>query len=85
MKLNKKQKKLADMLYNTVKAEFPEIEITDYQVSPDDNEHLWINVITDKDEEYQIIDFAVGLQADIHLNCGFRVSIMPQYMPKHSA
>jgi len=49
--MNHKQKELIDELFNKVKAKYPEIIFKDLSVSPDDPDHIWINVIADMDEE----------------------------------
>jgi hypothetical protein len=79
MNLNHKQQELVDFLFNKVKEKFPNVELCNLTTSPDDPEHIWINVITDngEDEVYSIMDYAVGYIADIHIDYGYRISVMP--------
>jgi hypothetical protein len=79
MKMNFKQKELVDFLFNSVKERFPEIEIENYSTSPDDPDHIWINVIApmEEDREMELWDYSAELEADIHIDYGYRISIMP--------
>jgi hypothetical protein len=78
MRLNHKQKELIDKLYNSVKEKFPEIEYKDLSVSPDDQDHIWINVIAAMDDErdIQMSEYAAELECQIDQDYGYRISIM---------
>jgi hypothetical protein len=80
MKINHKQQQLIDDLFSTVKARYPEIVFKDLQVSPDDPEHIWINVISDMDEEREMDmrHYSADLETDILLDYGYDFSIMPE-------
>ncbi len=78
--MNVKQEQLINELFEKVKQRFPEIELINLQVSPDDSEHIWINVLADMDEEREIelTDYASELAVDILIDYGYAISIMPE-------
>jgi hypothetical protein len=80
MRINLKQQQLIDELFNKVKERYPEIVFKDLQESPDDPEHIWINVIADMDEEREaeMRFFASELATDILVDYGYDFSIMPE-------
>ena len=80
MRVNHKQQQLIDELFNKVKEQYPEIVFKDLQVSPDDHEHIWINVIADMDEDRQIemTHLASDIATDILMDYGYMISIMPE-------
>lgn len=80
MKLNHKQEQLIDELFSKVKSKYPEIIRKNLDVSPDDPDHIWINVIADMDEdkELEMAEFAAELEHDILMNFGYSISIMPE-------
>jgi hypothetical protein len=80
MRLNHKQKQLMDELFNKVKECYPEIIFKDLQISPDDPEHIWINVIADMDEDkaIELRHYAADLATDILIDYGYDFSIMPE-------
>lgn len=67
-------------LFDKVKERYPEIEFKDLQVSPDDHEHVWINVIADMDEdrEIEMNHFSASLAIDILVDYGYAFSIMSE-------
>jgi hypothetical protein len=80
MRINYKQEQLINELFEKVKQRFPEIELINLQVSPDDSEHIWINVLADMDEdrEIELTDFASEFAVDILIDYGYAISIMPE-------
>ncbi len=80
MKINYKQQQLIDSLFNQVKEKYPEIIYKDLECSPDDPEHIWINVIADidEDDEIKLMDYSAELETDILMDYGYRISIMPE-------
>jgi hypothetical protein len=80
MNINHKQKELIDFLFKSVKEKYPEIEFLNLSVSPDDREHIWINISADMDEDKEIDMryYAAGIEADIHIDYGYRISIMSE-------
>jgi len=78
MNLNIKQEELIDFLFNKAKEKFLDIEFYNLTTSPDDPEHIWINVIiNDEDDSSKITYFTSEFAADIHINYGYRISVMP--------
>ncbi len=80
MRINLKQEQLIDELFAKVKAEYPEIVFNNLGVSPDDPEHIWINIIADMDEdrELEMTHFCSELEIDILMDYGYSISIMPE-------
>jgi len=80
MSINHKQQQLIDELFNKVKEKYPEIVFKDLQSSPDDPEHIWINVIADIDEdrEIEMREYSVDLEIDLLIDFGYRISIMSE-------
>ncbi|MCP4350934.1 MAG: hypothetical protein GY795_36170 [Desulfobacterales bacterium] len=77
--INFKQHELIDDLFQTVKAEFPEIELVNITRSPDDSSHIWINVTVPEDEDRQIelAEFSAEKEHDILLDYGYWISVIP--------
>jgi hypothetical protein len=80
MRINLKQQQLIEELFNKVKENYPEIVFKDLQVSPDDPEHIWINVISDMDEdrEIEMNHYSASLEIDILMDYGYAISIMSE-------
>ena len=80
MKINLRKQQLIDELFNKVKEQYPEIIFKDLQTSPDDPEHIWINVIADMDEdrEIEMNHFSASLAIDILIDFGYALSIMSE-------
>ena len=78
MKLNHRKQQIMNEFYTKVKNKFPEIEYKELLSNPEDKEHIWIIVTSDMDEdkEEEFMDYEAGLEADIHLDFGYRMSIM---------
>jgi len=47
-------------------------------LNPDDPEHILINVTAsmDEDSELELFEYEAELEADIHLDYGYRISLM---------
>ena len=80
LKINLKQQQLIDELFAKVKEKYPEIILKSLEASPDDPEHIWINVIADMDEdrEIEMHSYSAELQIDILMDYGYAISIMPE-------
>ncbi len=80
MRINIKEQELIQELFDKVREKYPEIIFKDLSNSPDDPEHIWVNVIAPMDEEREIeMDhYAAELETDILLNYGYRISIMTE-------
>lgn len=80
MRINLKQEQLIKELFNKVKEKYPQIVFKNLDNSPDDYDHIWINVIADMDEDTQIEmqRYAAELTTDILLDYGYHISIMSE-------
>ncbi|MBM2814147.1 MAG: hypothetical protein HW421_909 [Ignavibacteria bacterium] len=80
MNINHKQEQLIDEFLAKVKDKYPEIILKNLSTSPDDPDHIWINVIADMDEdrEMELLHFSALIEADIDYDFGYRISIMPE-------
>ncbi len=80
MRNNIKQQQLIDELFSKVKEKYPEIVFQNLECSPDDSEHIWVNVIAnmDEDKEIEMHHFASELATDILLDYGYQISIMSE-------
>ena len=80
MTINHKQKQLIDELIFKVQERYPEIVFKDLETSPDDPQHIWINVVADMDEdrEIEMTHFASEIATDILMDYGYAISIMPE-------
>jgi hypothetical protein len=63
-----------------VKSKYPAIVFKNLEVSPDDNEHIWIIVTADMDEEevIRMTEYAAELGTEILINYGYAISIMSE-------
>jgi hypothetical protein len=80
MQLNHKQEELVENMFNKVKKKFPEIIFKNLETSPDDPEHIWINVLADMDEdkEIRLIQYSSKIDYNFFMKYGYRISIMPE-------
>jgi len=80
MRINHKRQELIDDFYKKAKEKFPEIEFKDLSVSPDDPDHIWINVYEDMDDirKREFRDFEVDKEVEIDDNYGYRITIMTE-------
>lgn len=78
MKINHKQQELIDLLLTSTKTQFPEIEFNGMSNNPDDKEHLFIKITAAFDDyrEADFRDFTAEMEADIHIDTGYRISFM---------
>ena len=78
MRINYKQQQLINELFEKVKEKYPEIQYKNLEVSPDDPEHIWINVISnmDEDREIEMSHYCSNLEYDILMDYGYAISIM---------
>ena len=78
MRINYKQQELINEFLLKAKTKFPELKVKNYWTNPDDYEHILINVsasFDDKKEE-EFYDFEAETEADIHLDYGYRISLL---------
>ena len=79
MSINFKHEELIDELVNTIIKKFPEVEFINISESPEDQESLWINVTSPKDEdkEIELREFASDKTTDILIDYGYHMLVMP--------
>jgi hypothetical protein len=78
MMLNHKQKELIEGFFYKVKEKYPEVEFLNLSTSPEDREHIWINVLADVDEDrsMEMDDYIASIETDIDSDYGYRISMM---------
>jgi phosphoenolpyruvate synthase/pyruvate phosphate dikinase len=52
--INFKQKELSKMLFEKLQKKFPEIELVEIMESPENPNHIWVNIIMPEDEDREI-------------------------------
>jgi hypothetical protein len=79
-RLNHKQQELADTILREAQQRFPEIALLSMQISPDDANHIWLNVNAPDDEEreMELRSYTAELCTDILLDYGYAFSVMPE-------
>jgi hypothetical protein len=80
MRLNFKQEELIEKLMNDIRKRFPEAELIDVTESPEGPETLWINMTApdDEDRKIELRQFGSEKVADILLDYGYHMLIMPR-------
>lgn len=78
--INFKQKELIHSFFSSVKERFPEVEFLNVTESPENPADLWINITEpeNEDREIELIEFAGDKTADILLDYGYYISVMPR-------
>ena len=79
--MNFKQKELVETFFQTIKAEFTEVELIDVTESPEDPCDLWVNVTAPEDEDREIAmtEFACDKTTDMLLDYGYHILILPRH------
>jgi hypothetical protein len=77
--INTKQKELIHELLEAVKERFPEVKLLNVTESPENSNDLWINVTApeDEDREIELMEFTSDKEADILVDYGYRIAVMP--------
>ncbi len=77
--INTKQQELINELLETVKERFPEVKLLDVTESPENSNDLWVNVTApeDEDREIELMEFTSDKEADILVDYGYRIAVMP--------
>ncbi len=80
MRINFKQDELIEKLMNDIKQEFPEVELIKITEGPEAPETLCINMTApeDEDREIELRRFGSEIVADILLDYGYHMLIMPR-------
>ena len=83
--MNLKQQEIIEDLMARIKRRYPEVELISVQKSPESSTTLWIDVTAPEDEDRcnEMREFASELVADIQLDYGYHMLVMP--IPKMAA
>lgn len=73
--MNFKQKDLAQLFYEKLKAEFPEISLLGIAEQPDRS--IWVKVATPREDGLEIIEASGKESMDVLLNYGYQILVMP--------
>ncbi len=79
MRINLKQRELILSLVEDLNRYFPDIKFFDVTESPENPNDLWINVSRpdDDDREMELTDFFSEKAADILMDYGYHMLVMP--------
>ncbi|MCP4105739.1 MAG: hypothetical protein GY749_09405 [Desulfobacteraceae bacterium] len=79
MRINSKQQELIEGLVEELNRHFPDIKFVDVTESPENPNDLWINVTEpeDDDREIELIEFFGEKSADILMDYGYHMLVMP--------
>ncbi|TAE30325.1 MAG: hypothetical protein EAZ92_04985 [Candidatus Kapaibacterium sp.] len=77
-RMNHRQQEFADELFQTVKAQYPEIEFISYALNPDDKQHvwIWIEAPMSEEREMELMSFISPREGEIFMEYGYDFSIM---------
>ncbi|MBC8233239.1 hypothetical protein H8E77_27135 [bacterium] len=77
--INTKQQELIHELLEMVRQRFPEVKLLSVTESPENFNDLWINVSApeDEDREIELMEFTSDKEADILVDYGYRIAVMP--------
>lgn len=87
LNINHKQEELIQRLFEQVHERFPQITRKEIGVSPEDKEHLWVYIDAPltEDESVELMNYAGTLTADILLDTGYWISLMPRFSMEHAS
>jgi hypothetical protein len=79
MRINSKQQELIQGLVEDLNRHFPDVEFVDITESPENPNDLWINVTEPEDEdmEIELTKFFSEKSADILMDYGYHMLVMP--------
>lgn len=79
MRIKFKQQELIDTLIDDLKNHFPDVRFVDITESPENPNDLWINVTEpeDEDREIELTRFFSEKTADILMDYGYHMLVMP--------
>jgi len=74
---NLKQKELSRMLFDRLKAKFPEIRLVSITPSCENPEDIWVNIIypEDEDREMELREMSAEISTDILLDYGYSITV----------
>ena len=77
--MNFKQQELIQGLIEDLNKYFPDVKFVDITESPENPDDLWVNVTRPKDDdrEIELTDFFSDKTADILMDYGYHMLVMP--------
>ncbi|MDQ1265703.1 MAG: hypothetical protein QG635_854 [Bacteroidota bacterium] len=77
--INLKQKQLIEDMLKKAKEKYADIELKNISFSPDDSEHIFVNIrhSMDEDELLDFYDFAAELDIETLMDYGYKITLMP--------
>lgn len=75
--ISSKQVELGKMLFDKLRHQFPEVELTTIRESPENPSHTWVGIVMpeDEDREIEIRELASEISTDILLQYGYHITI----------
>jgi hypothetical protein len=75
--MNSKQMELSQMLFNQLKAQFPEIELVSIVESPIYRDSIWVNIVKPEndDRRLELNELAANISTDILMDYGYDIMI----------
>lgn len=85
--INFKQQELSEMLFDKLKIKFPELDLIDITESPENPNHVLVNIIIpdDDDKEIAIRKRAGKISTDILMKYGYLIMISTAVREEKSA
>lgn len=84
---NHKQIELSNMLFEKLKGRFPEVHFAGIAESAENPNNIWVNVVmpNDEDRELEVFEMAAEISADILMDYGYHITIIPAETPVPAA
>ncbi len=75
--MNSKQMELSQMLFNQLKAQFPEIELVSIVESPIYRDSIWVNIVKPENDDIrlELNELAANISTDILMDYGYDIMI----------
>jgi mitochondrial fission protein ELM1 len=85
--INFKQQELSEMLCDKLKKKFSDLEFVDIMESPENPNHIWVNIIMPEDDEKQLAIYkqAGKISTDILMKYGYMILISAAAREEKSA
>lgn len=75
--INFKQQELSQMLFDKLQKRFPELELVSIIESPENPNHVWVNIVMpdDDDRQIEVYEKAGEISTDILMDHGYLIII----------
>lgn len=85
--INFKQKELSEMLFEKLQKKFPEIELVEIMESPENPNHIWVEITMpeDEDREIALAEKAGKISTGILMKYGYLIMISSAVIEEKSA